>query len=219
MTEVFQGIVSAPIATLFILAGMIFLLIAVLGNISGKIEPGSKGRLASGFFGMIFIVLGLAIHFAPGGIGDQDPAEKATIDQRALEEAHPLPDQNSPNEQRDEHSGLPTNFDGILATITRFDKVGQLLLLEIQLTNLSGEPVLFCIDLWNAKLIDEDTGDDWSPIQYGGRINCSVKQELSSQKQHLAWMQFKVKKPETKKFSLATSELPRPVTNLRLGEG
>lgn len=48
MSELITGIFSAPIATLFVVAGMVFLLIAVVGNISGRIEPGAKGRIASG---------------------------------------------------------------------------------------------------------------------------------------------------------------------------
>lgn len=34
----------------------------MIGNISGRIEPGVKGRIASGVFGLTFILIGLAMH-------------------------------------------------------------------------------------------------------------------------------------------------------------
>jgi hypothetical protein len=39
------------------------LLVAVVGNISGKIEPGVKGRVISGILGLAFIIIGLSMHF------------------------------------------------------------------------------------------------------------------------------------------------------------
>lgn len=63
MNEIVKGIFNAPLATIFVIAGIIFLLVAVIGNISGKIEPGAKGRVISGVVGLAFIVLGLSMHF------------------------------------------------------------------------------------------------------------------------------------------------------------
>jgi hypothetical protein len=62
MEAVIKAVFAAPLATLFIIAGMLFLLIGVVGNISGKIEPGEKARLVSGVMGLLFIALGLGIH-------------------------------------------------------------------------------------------------------------------------------------------------------------
>lgn len=64
MDEIVKALFSAPLATVFVIAGLIFLLVAVVGNISGKIEPGPKGRLFSGILGLAFVVVGLAMHFA-----------------------------------------------------------------------------------------------------------------------------------------------------------
>jgi hypothetical protein len=63
MDELVKSIFTAPIATLFIVAGMLFLLIAIVGNISGKIEPGQKARVISGALGFGFLCLGLAMHW------------------------------------------------------------------------------------------------------------------------------------------------------------
>ncbi len=63
MDEIVKGIFSAPLATVFVVAGVVFLFVAVVGNISGKIEPDIKGRFISGILGLAFIGIGLAIHF------------------------------------------------------------------------------------------------------------------------------------------------------------
>lgn len=62
MDKLLTGVLTAPIATVFIISGIIFLFIAVIGNISGKIEPSVKSRIASGILGLIFIFMGLIIH-------------------------------------------------------------------------------------------------------------------------------------------------------------
>ena len=62
MYEFLKAILTAPVASLFIIAGILFLFIAVVGNISGKIDAGVKGRIASGVLGLVFVLIGLTIH-------------------------------------------------------------------------------------------------------------------------------------------------------------
>lgn len=59
MDELIKTIFSAPVSTLFIVAGLIFLGIAVVGRISGKIDPDPRGRVASGILGVILLLGGL----------------------------------------------------------------------------------------------------------------------------------------------------------------
>lgn len=66
MDEFFKAVFKAPAATLFIVAGVFFLLIAVVGRISGKIEPDAKGRIASGVLGSIFVVMGVTMNLTQG---------------------------------------------------------------------------------------------------------------------------------------------------------
>ena len=80
MSELVQELLTAPVATLFVIAGIIFLFIAVVGNISGKIEPGVKGRVASAALGSIFVVIGLTIHFKTPRIPATSP-EQIKLDQ------------------------------------------------------------------------------------------------------------------------------------------
>jgi uncharacterized protein YecT (DUF1311 family) len=76
MGELVKGVFTAPIATLFIIGGMLFLLVAVLGNISGKIEPGLKARIISGVFGLAFILVGVSIHVMQSGL---NPLASSTV--------------------------------------------------------------------------------------------------------------------------------------------
>ncbi len=62
MDEIIKGIFAAPLATIFVVAGMIFLFVAAVGNISGKVEPGSRGRVISGILGTTFVIIGVLMH-------------------------------------------------------------------------------------------------------------------------------------------------------------
>lgn len=63
MDDFIKYVLTAPLATLLIVSGILFLFVAVVGNISGKIEPGVKGRIASGVLGFAFVLIGLTMHF------------------------------------------------------------------------------------------------------------------------------------------------------------
>ena len=67
MGDFAKSILSAPLATLFVVAGILFLLIAVVGKFSGKIDPGNMGRIASGALGLAFVSIGLTIHLFSNG--------------------------------------------------------------------------------------------------------------------------------------------------------
>ena len=72
MVEIVKDILAAPLATIFVVAGIVFLFVAAVGSISGKIDPGVKGRVISGMLGVAFIVVGLLT----GDRGTQIPEEK-----------------------------------------------------------------------------------------------------------------------------------------------
>ncbi|MEK9133790.1 MAG: hypothetical protein AAB333_02925, partial [Pseudomonadota bacterium] len=56
-------LVDVPLARMFVLAAIIFLLVAVLGKIEGKIEPGKIGRIGATVVGILLMGSGLAMHF------------------------------------------------------------------------------------------------------------------------------------------------------------
>lgn len=66
MQDVVARLVDVPLTRMFVLAGVIFLLVAVLGRIEGKIEPGKLGRIGASLVGTILLLVGLAMHAFEG---------------------------------------------------------------------------------------------------------------------------------------------------------
>lgn len=63
MQDVLLRLVEVPMVRMFVLSGLIFLMIAVLGKIEGKIEPGRIGRIGSAVLGVVLILIGLIMQF------------------------------------------------------------------------------------------------------------------------------------------------------------
>ncbi len=66
MQDMLVKLVDLPLARMFVLAGIIFLLVAVLGRIEGKIEPGHAGRVGASIVGVLLMAAGLAMYFIEG---------------------------------------------------------------------------------------------------------------------------------------------------------
>jgi hypothetical protein len=75
MTDLLSHLVDAPLANILILAGLGFLAVGVIGKISGKIEPGTGGRIMSGILGAILLVYGIHSHY----MSDRLASVKAAI--------------------------------------------------------------------------------------------------------------------------------------------
>lgn len=63
MREVITNLIDVPFARMFVLAGIIFLIIAVLGKVEGKIDPGNIGRLGATVLGIVLLVIGIAMQY------------------------------------------------------------------------------------------------------------------------------------------------------------
>jgi hypothetical protein len=63
MQDLMARMMDVPLAHMFVLASLLFLLVAVLGRIEGKIEPGNAGRIGATLLGVILMFTGLAMHF------------------------------------------------------------------------------------------------------------------------------------------------------------
>lgn len=63
MQDVILRLVDVPMVRMFVLSGLIFLMVAVLGKIEGKIEPGPAGRIGSAILGAVLVVIGLAMQY------------------------------------------------------------------------------------------------------------------------------------------------------------
>lgn len=64
MQSVISQLVDVPFARMFILAGIIFLLVAVLGKVEGKIDPGQMGRIGASVLGMMLLIVGVLLQFS-----------------------------------------------------------------------------------------------------------------------------------------------------------
>jgi hypothetical protein len=64
MHDVILRLVDVPMVRMFILAGIFFLFIAVVGKIEGKIEPGSIGRIGAAILGAVLIVIGITMQYS-----------------------------------------------------------------------------------------------------------------------------------------------------------
>ena len=88
MDDLLAAVFSAPVANLFIIGGLIFLGLGVVGTMSGKIEPSKTGRDHLGRPG------GGADHPGLGdapAIGASHPASVPTVSQAALPAATNAP--------------------------------------------------------------------------------------------------------------------------------
>ena len=86
MKDVMLQLVDVPMMRMFVLAGIIFLLIAVLGKVEGKIEPGRIGRIGAALLGALLIVIGLIMQYGekPDMYANLPPNLIATFPQNAV---------------------------------------------------------------------------------------------------------------------------------------
>ncbi len=64
MQDVILRLADVPIARMFVLAGIVFLVIAVLGKVEGKIDPGQVGRIGASMLGIVLMVIGVVMQYA-----------------------------------------------------------------------------------------------------------------------------------------------------------
>ena len=62
MAEIISHLLDQPLANLIALGGLVFLFVAAVGKISGKIEPDTVGRIICGVFGLVLLGCGLVFH-------------------------------------------------------------------------------------------------------------------------------------------------------------
>src|SRR5271169_1046692 len=63
MQDVITKLVDVPFARMFVLAGIIFLLVAVLGKVEGKIDPGNMGRIGASILGVVLLIIGVILQY------------------------------------------------------------------------------------------------------------------------------------------------------------
>jgi hypothetical protein len=229
MEALVKLVFTGPLATLFIVAGMLFLLIAVVGNISGKIEPGEKARIISGVVGLTFILLGLAIHvlqktpsvpespvvsplqtkFSQTGSVSQEPKTGLQIPkQEAMPGGQPIQKKVALS------SPIQTRFNGVVVNIIRFEKGGEFVMLQLMARNTSNQVRMVCFYESMTNLIDEATSENWQPKEPVGQPCTPIEANKSSQ----MWMKFAVPNPDKRTFSLSSPLFNGTGDNLVLAE-
>ena len=115
MTDLLSHLVDAPVANIFILAGLAFLAIGVLGKISGKIEPSTGGRIMSGLLGMALLIYGIYAH------GATDAARNQAIQTARRPVTQGQPPRKPVNRAREPFSGKWRNDNTQTRGITRLE--------------------------------------------------------------------------------------------------
>lgn len=64
-SDLLTAALAAPTPKLFIVFGLLFLAVAVVGSITGRIRPGPAGRVLGGLLGPLLIVGGLTMDIRP----------------------------------------------------------------------------------------------------------------------------------------------------------
>ena len=111
MQEMLARLVDVPMARMFILMGIIFLLVAVLGRIEGKIEPGNAGRIGATVIGVLLTASGLAMYFLEG---DMIREGLRAVERASQENAKATHGRNGTNKaaSRPQGAAEPANTDG-----------------------------------------------------------------------------------------------------------
>jgi len=96
MGDFLAHLVDAPLPNVLVLAGLIFLGIGVVGKVSGKIDPGTTGRITSAMLGAVLVVFGVYTHSSADearGQPKQTTDSQSTRGQQRL--PHPRPPEPS----------------------------------------------------------------------------------------------------------------------------
>jgi hypothetical protein len=227
MAAVIKAVFAAPLATLFIVAGMLFLLIGVVGNISGKIEPGEKARLVSGVMGLLFIALGLGMHLLQKPPSVSESPEVSLPPKKAHETGNPpqapsagpsrptpktTPSNQPVPTKEASNTPIPTVADGVVASVMRFEKSGELVMLQLMVRNTSRQARMVCFSEAMTNLIDEATGESWRPKESVGQPCTTLDANTPSR----MWMRFDVPNPEQRTFSVSSPLLKGTLDDLML---
>jgi hypothetical protein len=90
MEAIFNAVKDTPIPTIFVVAGIGFLLLALAGQVPGKIEVPASRQKWAGVLGSLFLMLGLALHVVPNY-----PASVSTATQTATSTLPPSSSESS----------------------------------------------------------------------------------------------------------------------------
>lgn len=106
-----HGLAQADIPNILVAAGVLFLFISIVGEVSGKFDADTKGRLAGGLLGPILIISGLLLSTPLGGPFVMDGASTATASQPAMTTASHTDIEQSTLSDTETDTDTPTPVD------------------------------------------------------------------------------------------------------------
>jgi hypothetical protein len=241
MESVVTALKATPIPTILVIGGLLFLLLAMAGQLIGRITVPPERQQWAGVTGVVLLMAGIALHVVPqvwpGASGTRNAPTSRSSTPSAEERPTRAPPAVSPTQPPSSRptseaviitergtvetrakdigsSSVPTTARGVVASITRFQKSGALVTMEMSLRNTSTQDVTACIHPSYTELIDQATGESWRAALHAGR-ECTA---LDAQKTGRVWMRFEVREPDGRSFALSSPFLMETVENLVLRE-
>jgi hypothetical protein len=203
MEDIIKALKDTPIPTILVVAGIVFLLLAIAGQLSGRIVVAPDRQRWAAVIGGVLLVIGVTLTFIQPGNKSPQGSGNNQITQNSN-------DKKSPPTQK----MLETNYADVVAGITQFDKSGELITLALTVRNNSNNIVRVCTHSQSVELIDQ-AGERWKALHTGGELRACGR--LGPNYSATAWMKFNVPNPETRIFSLSSPLFNKPIDNLVLG--
>jgi hypothetical protein len=185
--------------------------------------------MASGVVGVIFICLGLTMHVLQKtpGISDSpvistlkpksDPGERPSeksLTGSQIPKQEPISGPQSTQKQEALSSSIQTIYEGVVASVVRFEKSGGLVVLQLMARNTSRQVRMVCFQPQRTNLVHEATGESWQPKDFVGQECTPLEGNTSSR----VWMKFDIATPEKRTYSLSSPLLRGTLDNLVLAE-
>ena len=125
-----------------------------------------------------------------------------------------LPASNGQSTKASLPANLPTSYNGVFLDIVGFEKAGELTTLEWIVRNTSDQRLTVCNHAFQARLIDQVSGESWRALHTGGpAAGCET---IPGGGRSGAWVKFKLANLENRRLSLSlpslhnAPELPLP---------
>jgi hypothetical protein len=231
MESALTALKDTPIPTILVVAGIMFLLLAIAGQLAGRIAVAPERQRWAAVIGGGLLAIGVTLHIVPqvsvtpsapftpsepnkanppAPLPQTPPAESPTP------QSGDKPDHLLVPKKESSRSGVQTRYSSVLANIARFEKTGELVTLELIVQNHSDESLSICTHSSLARLIDQATGQSWEALHVGGELEgCGG---LGAKGSSGAWTQFKIPNPEKRTFSLSSKLFNTLIDNLALRE-
>jgi len=191
MESVLAALKETLIPTILVLAGIIFLLLSMVGQLVGHVTVPPERQQWAAVTGGALLMAGIGLHVIPQVWQSASGTRNTAVSQPSTSPAegqplrpvtevpHRQPPPSMPKSPEETHrkgvgiSPVPTTTRGVVASITRFQKSSDLVTMEITLRNTLSQDATVCMYAWTTELIDQGTGESWRAALHAGK-ECNV---------------------------------------------